>query len=193
MYIGMGVSPLSIRWLFILLLLLGPVLTQTGCRRAVPPSFSLGEELLKMTDELEDEEEIAFYKDLQRQVTAVLKQHTGTPDKPMLLGNNEPTEIEKVHLKRGYQLYSKYCVQCHGVNGDGNGDVAEHLNPKPRNYTFGIFKFTSTPYGQKPRRSDLVRTIRQGVTGTSMPSFDRFSDEDMEGSRRLCARTNLSW
>ncbi|NOY42143.1 MAG: c-type cytochrome [Planctomycetes bacterium] len=146
----------------------------------MPPSFSPGEELLKLTEGLEDEEEIAIYQDLQGQVTAVLREHAGTPEKPLLLGNREPTDAENGQLKRGYQLYSKYCVQCHGVNGDGNGAVAEHLNPKPRNYTHGIFKFTSTPYGHKPRRSDLIHIIKRGVTGTSMPSFDRFSKEDLE-------------
>jgi len=175
----MGVYPLSQRWCCIPLLLVA-VLTFAGCRKATPPSFSPGEQLLKLTDGLEDEEEVALYKDLQNQVTSVLHQNVGTPNKPRLLGQNEPTEMQKAHLKRGYQLYSKFCVQCHGVNGDGNGAVAEHLNPKPRNYTHGIFKFTSTPYGHKPRRSDLIRTIRRGVTGTSMPSFDRFSDEEMD-------------
>jgi len=145
----------------------------------MPPSFSVGEEVQKLTDDLEDEEEIALYKKLQAQIASVLLQYAGTPDKPLLLGNREPNETEKQHLQRGYQVFSKYCVQCHGVTGNGKGAVAEYLNPKPRNYTRGIFKFTSTPYGHKPRRSDLVHTIRRGVTGTSMPSFDRFSDEDM--------------
>ena len=50
--------------------------------------------------------------------------------------------------------------------------MATHLNPRPRDYRPGIFKFTSTPYGSKPRKTDLLRTVRRGVTGTSMPSFD---------------------
>src|SRR6185437_10403404 len=43
-----------------------------------------------------------------------------------------------------------------------------------------IFKFTSTPYGAKPRRSDLVRTIRHAATGTSMPSFALLADDDID-------------
>lgn len=150
-----------------------------GCRREAPPSFSPGPEVLSLMDDLEedaDQEEIDLYRDLQNQISEVLLTHTGTPDKPILLGTDETTD----QLRLGYSLYTNYCVQCHGVNGDGNGPVAEHLNPKPRNYTMGIFKFTSTPYGSKPRRSDLARTIRIGVTGTSMPSFDRFSDEQID-------------
>ena len=170
---------MSFRWLFFLVLIFSTA-AQIGCRKAVPPSFSPGQELLNLTEGIEDEEELALYKDLQSQVTTALLKYCGTPEKPLLLGNAEPTEAEKTHLKHGYQLYTKYCVQCHGVNGDGQGAVAKHLNPKPRNYTLGIFKFTSTPYGGKPRRADLIRTIRRGVTGTSMPSFDRFSEEELE-------------
>ena len=165
------------RRLLSLLLVLGLALPLVGCRRAAPPSFSPGSEVLKLTEELEDadEEEMAVYKELQSEIAETLRQFTGTPNKPILLGTDESTD----QLKHGFALYTKYCVQCHGVNGDGKGAVAEHLNPMPRDYTLGVFKFTSTPYGSKPRRSDLVHTVTRGVTGTSMPSFDRFSEEQL--------------
>jgi mono/diheme cytochrome c family protein len=54
------------------------------------------------------------------------------------------------------------------------------LNPRPREYHRGLFKFTSTPYGSKPRREDLVRTVTQGVPGTSMPSFARLPKRQLE-------------
>ncbi|MFM7059061.1 MAG: c-type cytochrome, partial [Planctomycetota bacterium] len=41
-------------------------------------------------------------------------------------------------------------------------------------------KFTSTPYGVKPLRSDLMMTLRRGVAGTSMPSFRLLPDADIE-------------
>jgi mono/diheme cytochrome c family protein len=66
------------------------------------------------------------------------------------------------------------------VNGDGAGLAAQYLSPKPRDYTKGIFKFTSTPYGANPRRSDVLQTLRRGVTGTSMPSFKDLSPEDLD-------------
>ena len=146
-----------------------------GCRPAVPPSFSAGPEVKELTADIEDKDELALYKDLQSQIAQTLKKLCGTPEKIILLGAEESTD----QLKQGYRVYSNYCTQCHGVNGDGLGPVAQHLEPKPRNYTRGIFKFTSTPYGSKPRRSDLMLTIRRGVTGTSMPSFDRLSEEDV--------------
>ena len=160
-----------------LLLVMSMAVSLAGCRRAAPPSFTPGSEVVKLVEELEDpdSDEIKTYKTLQSDIAKTLKKLTGTPDKPILLGSEKTTN----QLRHGFALYSKYCVQCHGVNGDGNGAVAEHLNPKPRDYTLGVFKFTSTPYGSKPRRSDLVRTVTRGITGTSMPSFDRLSEEQL--------------
>ena len=84
------------------------------------------------------------------------------------------------HLKRGAEVYSRYCIQCHGVTGDGNGVAAAYLIPKPRDYRPGIFKFTSTTYGAKPLREDLLRTVRRGIRGTSMPSFSLLAPKDLE-------------
>jgi mono/diheme cytochrome c family protein len=43
-----------------------------------------------------------------------------------------------------------------------------------------VFKFTSTTYGSKPLREDLIRTLRRGIMGTSMPSFDILSQKELE-------------
>ncbi len=71
----------------------------------------------------------------------------------------------------GYALYRRNCLHCHGVSGAGDGPTAPFLYPSPRDYRKGIFKFTSTPSGKPPHRSDLRRTISFGLHGTSMPAF----------------------
>lgn len=71
----------------------------------------------------------------------------------------------------GYALYRRNCLHCHGVSGAGDGPTAPFLYPTPRDYRKGIFKFTSTPSGKPPHRSDLRRTISNGLHGTSMPAF----------------------
>ena len=43
-----------------------------------------------------------------------------------------------------------------------------------------MFKFTSTTYGSKPLREDLLRTVRRGIRGTSMPSFSLLPPRDLE-------------
>jgi mono/diheme cytochrome c family protein len=87
--------------------------------------------------------------------------------------------VEQRRLLNGAQTYRSLCAGCHGVSGDGNGEAAAYLQPKPRDYRRGIYKFTSTPYGMKPARSDLVRTIRRGAKGTSMPAFPWMPQQDL--------------
>jgi mono/diheme cytochrome c family protein len=76
----------------------------------------------------------------------------------------------------GKQLYLKYCVQCHGEKGDGEGYAAVHLRPRPRNFTTGKFKVRTTPNGALPTHQDLVNIIRRGMPYTSMPAWPELSD-----------------
>lgn len=113
---------------------------------------------------------------LRERVQALVREHCGTPQRPRLLGD---PQVSAETLQLGQELYARNCQQCHGVTGDGAGLAAPHLRPRPRDYRAGVFKFTSTPYGAKPRRSDLERTIRNGIVGTSMPSFARLSQQQL--------------
>lgn len=81
-------------------------------------------------------------------------------------------------LKRGRILYAEHCQHCHGVTGDGNGPTAPYLNPLPRDYRRSIFKFTSTQTPSRARRSDLARTLEDGIPGTYMPSFKLLKPEE---------------
>lgn len=49
--------------------------------------------------------------------------------------------------------------------------MARGMQPKPRRFTAGVFKYRSTPSGFLPTDADLERTIRNGIAGTSMPTF----------------------
>ena len=68
-------------------------------------------------------------------------------------------------------MYERQCVICHGRWGDGRGDMARGMIPRPRRFTAGVFKYRSTPSGFLPTDADLARTIRGGIAGTSMPVF----------------------
>jgi mono/diheme cytochrome c family protein len=74
-------------------------------------------------------------------------------------------------LALGRRVYMKNCMHCHGVTGDGAGPTAEFLNPRPRDYRSGEFKFTSTKASEKVTRDDLHRIVQYGIPGTYMPSF----------------------
>ena len=79
----------------------------------------------------------------------------------------------------GKTLYLKYCSQCHGENGNGEGYATPHLRPRPRDFTTGKFKVRTTPNGALPTHQDLVNIIRRGMPYTSMPAWPNLSDEEV--------------
>jgi mono/diheme cytochrome c family protein len=79
----------------------------------------------------------------------------------------------------GKKLYFKYCSQCHGEKGDGEGYAASHLRPRPRNFTTGKFKIRTTPTGALPTHQDLVNIIKRGMPYTSMPAWPNLSDDEV--------------
>lgn len=84
------------------------------------------------------------------------------------------------NLVQGRHHYMRHCMHCHGVSGDGLGPTAEYLNPRPRDYRQGKFKFASTLRNDRPQRADLHRTLRQGIPGTLMPSFALLSEQEVD-------------
>ena len=78
------------------------------------------------------------------------------------------------------KLYQEYCASCHGVSGDGTGDLAYLVYPKPRDFTGGKFKIKSTLPGLPPTDDDLFKTIRQGMPGTAMPAFNFLKDDEIK-------------
>ncbi len=125
----------------------------------------------------------------ERQVATVLLAMFGTPDEPIALpetGLDEaklrlaagPVRSDIVGRKNG--LYREHCAHCHGITGDGMGPTAAFLNPYPRDYRPGVFKFKSTERSDKPTHADLVRILHNGIAGTSMPSFALLSEVQVE-------------
>src|SRR5581483_7882613 len=139
--------------------------------------------------------EKGFSRDQLQGVDEVMQALFGTPDEP-LLPAVEGVELAKIvnvsHLKiaagpvgsdeqgnpRG--LYREHCAHCHGITGDGVGPTAAFLNPYPRDYRKGQFKFKSTPVGQKPTHADLKKIVLEGIPGTAMPSFKLLPDVEVE-------------
>lgn len=85
-------------------------------------------------------------------------------------------------LQQGRAVYMKNCMHCHGVSGDGNGSTAQFLNPRPRDYRLGVFKFTSTLSAEKVSREDLHRIVKYGIPGTYMPSFLLLGEEETKSA-----------
>jgi len=136
-----------------------------GCERAAERSYNSAANLADLDPEL------------QAAVQSQLRKWCGTANDPKLLGSDAADDQLLMH---GAEVYRRNCEHCHGVTGDGAGPAAEYLVPRPRDYRKGIFKFTSTAYGAKPRPEDLMRTIERGVPGTSMPSFRLMPKHDLD-------------
>ncbi len=81
------------------------------------------------------------------------------------------TNVGSLQIDEGRRAYSTYCVGCHGENGDGKGEAAVFLHPKPRDFQRANFKFSSTRAGSLPTIDDLRRTISLGLKGTAMPGW----------------------
>ena len=79
-----------------------------------------------------------------------------------------PASSELIAL--GRKTYEKECLACHGKEGDGEGEAAYLLYPRPRDLTSGQFRLVSTWDGV-PTDEDLFRTISRGMPGSAMPSW----------------------
>lgn len=80
-------------------------------------------------------------------------------------------EVTADLLAHGKAVYSQNCLPCHGVNGDGKGDAAAFLLPKPRNFVEGKFRLRSTAPDHLPTDADLFRSVSLGMPGTPMPPW----------------------
>lgn len=104
----------------------------------------------------------------------------------VLATSNLPAEGDQFFVNFGHELqlgrvvYMKNCVHCHGVAGDGAGPTAHYLNPRPRDYRLGVFKFTETLATERATHHDLWRVIKYGIPGTYMPSFLLLDDAETD-------------
>lgn len=102
-----------------------------------------------------------------------------------VFGPTAPDEIPSKKLtatpeiiEAGKKIYQRRCLPCHGVNGAGEGPAADTMNPRPRDFTRGLFKLKSTQNGELPTNEDLFRTISRGIPGSGMPSWKRLLSEE---------------
>lgn len=107
----------------------------------------------------------------------------GTPRRPKVKDAPASLGLEDEKLAEGSALYRVHCLHCHGITGDGRGVTAKWINPHPRDFRQGLFKFQSvdqTSGPMPPRREDLRRTLVQGVEGTAMPAFNLLDEKKID-------------
>lgn len=82
-----------------------------------------------------------------------------------------PAASHAQNLERGRRLYDKWCAECHGTEGRGDGSAAAYMLPRPRDFTLGVYQIRTTANGELPTDDDLARIIRVGMPGTAMPGW----------------------
>ncbi|HEX3477907.1 MAG TPA: c-type cytochrome [Kofleriaceae bacterium] len=82
--------------------------------------------------------------------------------------------------QRGWPIYARLCLACHGVRGDGHGPAAPYVWPPPRAFTHGEMKWRSAPVGQPASDDDVRATILLGAPGTAMPAFAALTPDQQD-------------
>jgi len=153
-----------------------------GCDSVGPPAFRMNMVAAVSTDPPTSPQ-------YQQEIADVLGALFGTPDEPFALPETG-LDVSKLRQSAGpawsdeegynYGLYRKHCVHCHGITGDGRGPTAQFLNPYPRDYRPGVYKFKSTFNPAKPTHDDLHTVLINGIPGTAMPSFSLLPGSEVE-------------
>jgi mono/diheme cytochrome c family protein len=173
------------------------LLSAAGCTHTDPPTFRLNLQGRDPRDfYVTWKEESDAARDAKKQsgeqlntVSTILYAMFGEPNAPYVLPEMGldlrkielaagPTGGDETGRQRG--LYRQHCAHCHGISGDGAGPTAAFLNPYPRDYRTGQFKFKSTARADKPTNDDLKRILHEGIAGTAMPSFLLLPDDEID-------------
>jgi len=101
---------------------------------------------------------------------------TKDEDLASLVSMENLTKASGPATEDGRGLYRKHCADCHGITGNGRGATAAVINPYPRDYRTGIFKFKTTKRGSKPIKEDLAKSIRMGIAGTAMKPIEGLTE-----------------
>ena len=115
--------------------------------------------------------------------------HPAQPLKPM------ESHIGNVigHAKDAKMNYRRYCAGCHGDLGDGNGENAQWIDPKPRDFTIATFKCRSTPTGTLPTDRRSVSTRSDEASPTPICRFWNASRSAAHRSGRLHQDFSPRW
>lgn len=70
-------------------------------------------------------------------------------------------------LARGKRIFQDFCVNCHGLIGDGKGEAAKYVYPPPLNFTTLRRHLVQGKY----IGGIFYYQIMNGITGTGMPFF----------------------
>lgn len=90
-----------------------------------------------------------------------------------------PAGLAGQDAERGEEIYRRWCQECHGAEGEGDGPAADRMLPRPRDFTEARYQVRTTGSGQLPTDEDLRGVIREGLPGTTMPGWPDLSRSEV--------------
>lgn len=174
--------------------LLFAVMICCGCQESPEVKFRFNSVEWIRQQRLNDIEFDPSYKQEIGNISTALFGTPNEPDFQFIYEDDDPAEevikLENLKMAAGpvksdrdgepAGLYREHCVQCHGISGDGRGPTAQFVNPYPRDFRLGKYKFKSTPLRRPPTNEDLTKVIRHGIPGTAMPAFQTLDPKEVE-------------
>jgi len=84
----------------------------------------------------------------------------------------------------GKKNFDTLCFTCHGPAGAGDGPAGAALNPPPRNFQKGDFKFDANKDGKAGEDADLHLVIKNGAGAyggnPAMAPWGHLGDKDID-------------
>jgi len=74
-----------------------------------------------------------------------------------------PSTALAADLAKGKETFKMICSTCHGEGGKGDGPGGQGLQPPPRDFTQGDFKFDANKNGKTGEDADLHAVIHDGA------------------------------
>jgi mono/diheme cytochrome c family protein len=84
----------------------------------------------------------------------------------------------------GKKNFDMLCFTCHGMTGTGDGPAGAALNPPPRDFSKGDFKFDADKNGKAGEDADLKLVIKNGGGAyggnPAMAPWGHLADKDLD-------------
>ena len=74
-----------------------------------------------------------------------------------------PSAALAADIAKGKETFKMICANCHGEGGKGDGPGGQGLQPPPRDFTKGEFKFDANKDGKPGEDADLKLVISKGA------------------------------
>lgn len=89
-----------------------------------------------------------------------------------------PSDLRAQDAESGRAIYDRWCAECHGVEGAGDGPAADHMLPRPRDFVQARYQVRTTGPGELPTDADIMHILEEGMPGTAMPAWPNLSERE---------------